>query len=88
MTTYDEVLEQQKEATQRWVMAQSAAIVAQRGPAEPPPPPPPPKPPTVGASAREHFDWWRTHVDSPVAVNYLALALGKVIDRLDELEGH
>jgi len=85
MPTYDEVLERQNESTRQWVAAQSAAIVAQRGPAEPPRPTPP-KPPAVDADARAHYDWWRTHIDHPLIANHLALALSKILDRLDALD--
>ena len=40
------------------------------------------------ASARDHYDYWRTNQGNPIIVNHLALTLSKILDRLDALEGH
>lgn len=83
--TLEEIEARQKEATHKWVLAQSAALAARHGPPEPPKPKPP-KPPTADASAREHFDFWRMNQGRVGVVDHLALTLAKILDRLDKLE--
>jgi hypothetical protein len=84
-TTYNDLLERQKEQQRLWLNATTRQLVDSRRNDEPPEPPRP-RPPSVDASAREHYEWWRTHQDSPLIANYLALTIGKLLDRIEELE--